>query len=50
MSAATVTAPVVSVIQVGIAVIGGPLLYGKPQFRNPFFIAGGPLELVPLPA
>ena len=29
---------------------GGPLLYGKPQFRNPFFIAGGPLELVPLPA
>ncbi len=29
---------------------GGPLLYGKPQFRNPFFIAGGPLELAPLPA
>lgn len=27
-----------------------PLRYGKPQFRNTYFIAGGPLELVPLVA
>ena len=31
-----------------IAPGGEPLQYGKPQFRNPFFIAGGPLELAPL--
>lgn len=29
---------------------GAPLLYGKPQFRNTYFIAGGPLELAALPA
>ena len=29
---------------------GAPLFYGKAQFRNTFFIAGGPLELAPLPA
>ena len=27
---------------------GRPLTYGKPHFRNTFFIAGGPLELAPL--
>lgn len=27
---------------------GEPLRYGKPQFRNSYFVAGGPLELFPL--
>jgi 3'(2'), 5'-bisphosphate nucleotidase len=29
---------------------GGPLLYGKPDFRNSFFIASGTLTPVPLAA
>lgn len=29
---------------------GRPLRYGKPQFRNPFFVAGGPFPLLPLAA
>ena len=29
---------------------GGPLRYGKPDFRNPFFVAAGPIALAPLPA
>ena len=29
---------------------GGPLRYGKPQFRNTFFVAGGAFPLVPLAA
>lgn len=29
---------------------GGPLRYGKPQFRNTFFVAAGPVALVPLAA
>jgi len=29
---------------------GGPLKYGKPEFRNPWFVASGPLEPLPLAA
>jgi 3'-phosphoadenosine 5'-phosphosulfate (PAPS) 3'-phosphatase len=29
---------------------GAPLRYGKPDFRNSFFVAGGPFPLVPLAA
>ena len=31
-----------------LAAGGEPLRYGKPQFRNSYFVAGGPLELFPL--
>lgn len=29
---------------------GAPLRYGKPDFRNPYFVAAGPVPLVPLAA
>ncbi len=33
-----------------LAAGGGPLRYGKPDFRNTFFVAAGPLAVVPLAA